>query len=444
MIKAKVNVLCKFIKEKFAYEEKNETYYPIKDNGPIDYILCAISAVIVFIYYYKYAFTVMANEIVTDLSCHAEFARDFYLKKDLFLKAWLRVPYMFWHLVTKFFESRLDFPLSDAASMTYSLFGVLSFAVMTVFIYKLVKYYTNKVSLGIAAFGALALSFVSAYAKWWYAPSIYLGQFGPNPFHNPTHMAVKSFGLLAAMAGIDIMKNLRGERLMFFKQPKGLYAWFGFMLFLTTITKPTFMYMLLPAGFIYLLGLLIYFAIKDRARVSATLTALLYTSLATLPSLILIVLEYLAFYKWGTQQYASKVIIGRFLETWHIFAYDVPTSVLLAMFFPIWMVITNPGYFLKSTEGLLSGLCYVTGTLEFSFFQEEGIKNEAANFSWCMMAGMTVLFTTCVAKLIQNTMTKKEGAMHICYVVVSWFFLFLHVYSGITIIQDMLIRHIAQ
>lgn len=441
MIKSKISLLWKFIKKKFNLDDINQEYYPVNDNGPVDYILCALSAVIVFVYYYKYAFTIMINEIVTDLSCHAEFAQDFYLKKDLFLKAWIRVPYMFWHLVTKFIESRLDFPMSDAASMTFSLFGVFSFAVMTAFIYKLVKYYTEKVSLGMVAFGALTLSFVSAYAKWWYAPSIYLGQFGPNPFHNPTHMAVKSFGLLTAMVGIDIIKNLKEERLMFFKQAKGLYVWFGILLFMTTITKPTFMYMLLPAGFIYMLGLVVHFIIKKRKRISDALVAILYTILAALPSLILIVLEYLAFYKWGTQ-YGSRVIIGPFLETWHHFAYDVPTSILLAMFFPIWMVVTNPGYFLKSTEGLLSGLCYAIGTLEFAFFQEEGIKNDAANFSWCMMAGMTVLFTTCVAKLIQNTMIKKDGIVHICYVALSWFFLFLHVYSGITIIQDMLIKHI--
>lgn len=443
MIKSKISLLWNFIKKKFEQDDKNQIYYPVKDNGPIDYIFCAVSTAIVFVYYYKYAFTVMINDIVTDLSCHAEFARDFYLKKDLFLKAWIRVPYMCWHLITKFIESRLNFPISDAASMTYALFGVFSFAVMTLFIYKLVKYYTEKVSLGISAFGALILSFVSAYAKWWFAPSIYLGQFGPNPFHNPTHMAVKSVGLLAAMAGIDIIKNLRNERLMFFSRSKGLYVWFGILLFLTTFTKPTFMYMLLPAGFIYMLGLLIYYAVKKKEKVSDALTALLYTSLATLPSLIMIAFEYLAFYKWGTQ-YESKVIVGLFLETWHLFTFDVPTSILLAMFFPIWMIVTNPGYFLKSTEGFLSGLCYAVGTLEFAVFQEAGLKNDAANFSWCMMAGMTVLFTTCVAKLIQNTMAKKEGVIHAGYVIASWFFLLLHVYSGITIIQDMLIRHIAQ
>ncbi len=441
MIKTKMINLWKFIKVKFMREEENQTYHLTRENGPIDYIACAISAVIIFVYYYKYAFTIMSDQIHTDLLFHSEFAENFYLKKDLFLEAWIRVPYMFWHLITKFIESRLDFPMSDATSMTYSLFGLFSFAVMTFFIYKVVKYYTQKMSLSLAAFGALILAFVSPYAKWWFTPNIYLGQFGVNPFHNPTHMAVKSFGLLASMAGIDIIKNLRGEKLMFFKNAKGLYVWFGVLLLMTTFTKPTYMYMLLPAGFVYIVGLLIYNMIKAKEKVVDALKTLLYTSLATIPSLILIIFEYLAFYRWGNQ-YPSKVIIGPFLETWHMFSYDVPTSIILAMFFPIWMMVTNPGYFLKSTEGLLSVICYVVGTFEFAFFEEDGGKKSSANFAWCMMAGMTILFTTCVSKLIQNTMAKKEGALHAIYIIVSWFFLFLHVYSGITILEDVIVRHI--
>lgn len=435
-MKATLSKLWKFTKIKFAKEENDVVYHAIRDNGPVDYITIAFGAVMVFILYYKYAFTIMINEIVTDLSCHAEFAEAFYLKKDLFLKAWLRVPYMFWHLITKFFESRMDFPMSDATAMTYGLFGVFAFVVMTLFIYKLVLYYTGKASLGVASVGALALSFVGAYAKWWFTPSAYLGQFSPNPFHNPTHMAVKGFGLLAAMAGIDIIKKLKDEKLMFYK--KGVYVWFGVMLFLSTLTKPTFMYMLLPAGFIYMLGILIHNILFRKDKISETLMTLLYTTLATLPSLFMIAFEYLAFYTWGTDQYGSKVIIGEFLETWHTFSPDVPTSICLAMCFPIWMIITNPGFFMKTTEGLLSVMCYAVGTMEFAFIQEEGIKKGAANFSWCMMAGMTVLFTTCVAKLIHNTMQKKDSASHISYIVISWMLLFLHVYSGYTIVSTMI------
>lgn len=441
MKKSKIAYIFRFIKKKFDVDDKEQVYHVIKDNGPVDYLVAAISAAFVFISYYKIAFTIMSEGIETDLSCHAEFAEQFYLKKDLFLQAWIRVPYMLWHIIVKFLQSRMGFPLGDAVSMTYALFGVFSFAIMTLFTYRVVKYYSGKMSLGLAAFGAVMLSYVSAYAKWWYSASIYLGQFGPNPFHNPTHMAVKGFGLLSAMAGIDIIKNLRGEKLMFFKSSKGLYVCFGVMLFLSTLTKPTFMYMLLPAGLIYLVGTLIYYIIKKRDKVSDALTTLLFTSLATLPSLLMIAFEYLAFYKWGTQ-YASKVVIGSFLETWHMFAFDVPTSILLAMFFPVWMVVTNPGYFLKTTEGLLSGVCYVVGTFEFAFIQEAGLKQSAANFSWCMMAGMTVLFTTCVAKLIHNTIKKDDSAIHVGYIIVSWVFLFLHVYSGYTIIMDLMNKHI--
>ena len=103
------------------------------------------------------------------------------------------------------------------------------------------------------------------------------------------------------------------------------------------------------------------------------------------------------------------------------------------MCFPIWMLLTNPGYFYKTTEGRLGVLGYLTGVLEFSVLAESGSRKDAGNFAWCMMAGMTIFFAVSVCRLILSTMQKKCGARHAAYVIFSWFLLFLHVYSGLSL-----------
>ncbi len=97
------------------------------------------------------------------------------------------------------------------------------------------------------------------------------------------------------------------------------------------------------------------------------------------------------------------------------------------------MLLTNPGYFYKTTEGRLGILGYLTGVLEFSVLAESGSRKDAGNFAWCMMAGMTIFFAVSVCRLMLSTMQKKRGAGHAAYVIFSWFLLFLHVYSGLSL-----------
>lgn len=435
-MKNKIIKLRDYLTCKFKTNENTTEYHNLGMKGPIDYIVMAFCTVAVFVAYYRYAFTLMATNAGTDLNCHADFAVEFYMKWDQFKKAWIRVPYMLWHLVVKFFESNLDYPLSDATAMTYALFGVLTLFITMYFVHCLIKTYVGDCTYRISMLAAVALSFVGPYAKWWFTPiSRYLGQFSPNPFHNPTHMAVKGIGMITAMAGIDIIRKLKDEKTIFFCKGRGLYVIFSISLLVSTLAKPTFMYMLLPSGAAYMIGYLIYSLVKRNKKAAPTLIAILNITVASIPSLVLLLLEYLAFYKWG-DQYPSEVVFGNFLSVWHMFSNDVPTSVLLAMCFVIWMVITNPKFFFGTTEGLLSLICYIVGTFEFAFISEAGDKASAANFAWCMMAGMTVIYATSVAKLIINTAQKNDKKLHNIYILISWILLLMHVYSGYDFLME--------
>ena len=389
------------------------------------------------------------------MKTHAEFAQSFYLDSETFFKTWLKVPHMLWHLIVKLLESRTALPLWDAASFTFALFGLFAFGVMTWFLFCMLRSHTGQKRLAFAALGGMALSFVGPLIMAWFSDG-YLGSFSPNPLHNPTHIASKGFGMLAMMAGIDVIRGYRKESPVFFR--KHPYLCFSLFSLLSVLAKPTFLYMLLPAGILLILIDLIaaiagprHSADKEkepaaRKKTSAKLQterrqkllavwgAAWRLALASLPACAYILTEYIALFFWGTEQ-GTSVVITKPLEVWHFYSWDVPTSILLGMLFPIWMLLTNLGYFYKSAEGRLSVFGYAFGVLEFSILAESGSRKDAGNFSWCMMAGMTIFYAVAVYRLMLSTLQEKTGKAHTTYLVISWFLLFLHVYSGLSLYE---------
>ena len=405
-------------------------YGESSSSSQSSFIVCAGLAVSVFVLYYRIAHAFCSAENIQDMKAHANFALNFYLKPEIFFKAWLRCPHMLWHLIVKFFQSRVHMPLYEATSLTFALFGVFSFAVTTWFLYGLLRTYTGQKKLGLASLGSVSLSFTGPLIMEWFSEG-YSGQFTPNPMHNPTHMACKGLGLLTMMAGLDIIRSYRGQETVFFKS-KRLYLYFGIFSFFSALAKPTFMYMLLPAGIIVILLDLLKSSRKKTPPMGDVWSAAWKLAVATLPTCAYLVAEYVALFCFGREQ-GTSVVFTKPLEVWHFFSLNVPKSILLGMCFPIWMFLTNLGYFYKTAEGRLSVLGYLTGVLEFSVLAESGGRKDAANFAWCMMSGMTVFFAVSVFRLTLSTMQQKCGARHAAYVIFSWFLLFLHVYSGLSL-----------
>ena len=434
-----------------AKDPSRERYAENSEKAPAAPLTCGAMAVLVFVIYYKVAHAYCLMDGLQDMKAHAEFAQNFYLNPTEFFKTWLKVPHMLWHLVTKALESRMGLPLWDAASLSFALFGLFAFAVMTWFLYGMLKCHTGQRRLAYASLLGAFLSFVGPLIMEWFS-NPYLGSFTPNPLHNPTHIASKGFGMLAMMAGIDVIRAYRGESPAFFR--KHPYLWFSISALLSVLAKPTFLYMLLPAGvlliLIDLLGALkeVYLkgsAAKEASKKKAThlqleqrkkLKAIWNTAwklaLASLPACAYILTEYVALFFWGTEQ-GTSVVFTKPFEVWHFYTWDVPTSVLLGMLFPIWMLLTNLGYFYKSAEGRLSVLGYAFGVLEFSILAESGSRKDAGNFSWCMMAGMTVFYAVAVYRLMLTSLQEKSGKAHTAYLIISWFLLLLHLYSGLSL-----------
>ena len=91
--------------------------------------------------------------------------------------------------------------------------------------------------------------------------------------------------------------------------------------------------------------------------------------LSSIPAMIYLLSEYTAYYVLDTMNDDAGIGIYSAFYVWDDFTTNIPISILLAMAFPLYMVLTNLKYFLKEVEGKLALLAYVVGTLELSFTQ---------------------------------------------------------------------------
>ncbi len=428
-----------FIKNRFEYKDETKVAAESQKStmpSALSFIITAVSCAAIFISYYIYCKDMCVISL-SDLGAHIKFAINYDLTSgEGFIRSWARVPHLGWHMLVRFFMM-LHMPSEEAAALVYSLLGVFSFIAGTYLVYRLVLHYLGKDELGLSALISGVLSFVGPYAMPWFTPlGIYHGQYSPNPFHNPTHMAVKGFGLLLTMMGVDIFRRMKNEKPIFFKTDSNLFVSFSIILFVSIIFKPTFMYMILPAGFIFMVTELIIVLVKKDYPIKNIFKVLIGIIIAVIPSLVLLIVESAVCAKYATVTSTVIFSFSKPFEVWHLYTLSVPNSVLLAMFFPIVICICNPGFFLKSTEGRLAAFAYFTGLIEFSFLKDAGYQMQAANFAWCMMSGMVVLYAFTAGKLLIDTLKEDKSKPHMIYIITCWFLLFLHGFSGITLLID--------
>lgn len=406
-----------------------------KEKGSqVKYAIAAFMSILVFVITYKYALNQVNSDGINDLIEHVRYAEVIYLDYlGRLWKIWLDMPYLFWHICVKGCIKFFHMPVGAAASCTHGGFAGITCFVTFVLLDRMGERLTGK-NLGVpAALMAGILGFVQPWYVPWFNIYQYEGQYSINPIHNPTHMAVKPFGLLCFMLAVDLILVYGGKEKMFFtrvKRDRWLYILFGTTLFFSAFTKPTFMYMLLPAGVVYLLIELGIALKKKDGSIKRVWSFMWRMACASIPALLYLLLEYTAFYIWSDARGESSVAIYPFLTAWHIFSPDVPRSLRLSMAFPFWMLITNLKYFFQTEEGRLSLIGYAVGTLEFAFFVETGHRLGHSNFAWPMMSGMLLLWVISGSRLIILTKTPASKRWNTVVVTVGWILLSIHLFSG--------------
>lgn len=413
-------------------EEKVMTKKEKQEGSQIKYALAAFMSVLVFVIIYKYALNMLAADSLNDLREHTLHAESIYL--DKLWPAWLKRPYLFWHLCVKGCIKFFDMPVNAASACTHGFFAGLTCLVTFYLLDKTCTRLTGK-DIGVpAALVAGILVFVQPLYVPWFNAYQYEGQFSINPIFNPTHMAVRPFGLLCFMLAVDLILAYKGKEILYFpsiRNTRWLYILFSLILLLSAFTKPTFMYMLLPAGVVYLL-IDLGFALKKRDGSAGKVWSFMWRiGCASIPAMLYLLLEYVAFYFWGGTNEDASLAIYPFLTAWHLFSSDVPRSLRLSMAFPFWMTVTNLRYFFQSEEGRLSLIGYTVGTLEFAFIVEAGEKLSHLNFAWPMMSGMLLIWVVSGARLVALTAKSHSRRWDLVVITVGWILLAIHLFSGL-------------
>lgn len=401
-------------------------------GNQIKYAVAAFVAVVLFAVVYKYTLIQLRLEGISDLKEHTWHAESIYL--DRLWTAWLKRPYLFWHLCVKGCIKYFKMPVEAASACTNGFFAGFS-GLVTFYLLDRTGERLIKKDVGIpAALAAGALGIVTALYVPWFNPYQYEGQFSINPIFNPTHMAVKPFGIICFMLAVDLILAYKGEEKIYYKninKDRFLFILFSVFLLLSTFTKPTFMYMLIPAGIIYLLIDFGVALVRRDGSLKKVWGFMWRIACASIPSGLYLLLEYAAFYIWGGTNEDAQIAIFPFLSIWHIYSPNVLRSIRLAMAFPIWMFITNLKYFIKSVEGRLALIGYAVGTLEFAFIGETGYKMAHMNFAWPLMSGMLLIWCISAAKLIGITGKPAEHKGSAVVVLVGWILFLIHFFSGL-------------
>lgn len=411
---------------------------------PIDLIIFAGGFLLTLYLTYRYAYSQMLAGGANDHYAHVYLLLSQFLGEEWW-RGWMAAPHCMWHVTVIILYKLLNIPLNVSAAAVSALYTGFYYLVLLWFINKISSKFVEKIPSLAACLSALGFCFLQPiYISFFDAGERYLGVFSMNPIHNPTHMSVRGFILLAFCLVTDIVAYNCDEsyKPVFFDvvtSPRKYYIWLTVVLLLSVIMKPTFAEMFIPAVGLYMLGFFIYKLIKHDAP-AVFFKKLVALFLCAVPAVIYILLQYAAFFiMGGSYNNDGGIVITEYLEVWSLFTDNVYLSVLLAMALPIYLLIIDFKYFINSVQGRLSLIGYGVGFLEAALLGENGSRLLHANFMWPLMASMMLLWVVTLWRLLELTFTnivlEKENRLKRNLVIIGWGLFIVHILYGISFYQ---------
>lgn len=366
--------------------------------------------------------------------------------KETWKEGWMATPYCMWHLSVMFLHYILLIPIENAAAYAGSIYTLFSYFIMYWIFRRITEAAGCKDSSARSGLLSFCMCLIQGlYFPWLDAGDRYIGMFSMNPIHNPTYICVKGFSLICFCLVCDIWGKQKDEdyRGIFFRVENGLkryYIYLTIMLFLSVMAKPTFAEMFIPAVAFLMLGELIARLVKKDGSAPLYFRHCLITLCCAIPSLLYILLQFFAYFIWGGS-YGGKegsVIITKWFEVWHVYSHNAILSVVLGLAFPLFMLLVNGKYFVKSDMGRLALVGYLISFLEAALLGESGPKFDHANFLWPMMSGMLFIFLISVMRLLVLERKQADTSIRKVLIATAWFLFFAHTICGVLYIQEEL------
>lgn len=359
------------------------------------------------------------------------------------VKGWMTVPYCMWHLVVLFLHHVLFVPIEHAAAYAACAFTLLAYFILYWMLQKVTRAAGRRDSSVRSAMISFGMCLVQPFYFFWLdAGGNFLGSYSMNPVHNPTYMCMRGFSLVCFALIYDIWGRQKDESYqgLFFRVETGLkkyYVYMTVLLLLSAMAKPTFAEMFIPAAAFVMLGELVVRMVKKDGSAAPYFRHCLYTLLCAVPTLLYILIQFLAYFIFGgSYGNGGSLIVTKWLEVWSMYTSNVGLSMALGLFFPLFMILINAKFFLKNDMGRLALAGYFVGFLEAALLGESGEKLSHSDFLWPMMSGMMMLFVVSMMRLLVLERTQTDTKGQKLLVAAAWFIFCIHVVYGIIYIME--------
>ncbi|SFM13104.1 hypothetical protein SAMN03159341_11787 [Paenibacillus sp. 1_12] len=349
------------------------------------------------ILYYTFVFSVgfylfynEARIVNSDLYLHIRLTNDFFQNH-------LYIPHPGFHTLVYILHMIMFIDLTYSATIILSLCLVF----ISYIIYRIIEHFVPTLSLSWKIFITTGLILVSAIYLPFFNTSVYLGQWSPNVWHNPTLIALKPFAYISFFLGVNYF---------FYSETKinKRFLLLSIALVVSLIMKPNFLIAFLPALFIYLF-------IKKYKNLSW----LRVFVMLCVPIIIVLIFQY-----WGyanTQK--NDHMIFTFFGVWRLYSPNIFFSIILVTAFPLALYMLKYNECMKNHYLNVSWIAYIISVLQFSFLAE-AIEFRSGNWAWGMMTILPILFLFSTIEFLKMWDRKKNSwkinilsllfALHLC------------------------------
>lgn len=269
----------------------------------------------------------------------------------------------------------------------------------------------------------VSMLFMTNGQKFSGLPYRYLGVFTANPYHNTTYFATRPFAVLAFF--------LYGRILDYYEERTDVkeFILFGVSLLLTTLAKPSYTLVLVSAAGL----LMLYRLFRSKWK---TFRRAFYLGLTFVPTFVVLLYQFGGVFG-GRSHAGAEGGIG--IDpglVWRHFALNIPLAIVLAMAFPLSVLIFHIKEIKKNTLYRFSWFQWLVSAIEFFLLYEKGSRIFHGNFSWGYMHGIFFTFVTSLLVLAGDT-GKNEKVGKKLALVLQWIIFGLHLYCGVLVFFDI-------
>ena len=345
----------------------------------------AWAAVGVLLFFVSVAAVVRLVDVRQDYAAHIMIAAKITLKSLAHPIAFLRENcYPVWHILTRF-TMKFGFGGRSAAAV------VTGASILGVWIYA-AHYFSRKYqewNKDVARAASVVLILVAPIWLPFFNHNLIIGQGSPNMLHNPTHLMVRLVAFPCFMLCVAIMDGIGKKSAT--RLGAGRVIAFSLFVFLTALSKPSFVQMLFPALFFLALFKMVKYG---KAAIWPVATVVL----SLVPSLLLMCLQaWVSFY--SAKDSGSGVAIA-FLKLYSRHSPNVFVSVMLGICFPLIMLLWSIRARKVSTAEVLAWIMYGVGWTQGALLIETGYRMLHGNFCWALNLSLFFIWFTALDRFI--------------------------------------------